>query len=105
MEPTTQSSVQPSQTSAPARMQPRKKVALWLLIAPTSLLIVTFALFAFVNFFSTLLAPITADTEIMTQPVALTITNVVLFLFGAIASIAWLPGLIAGIILLATEEK
>ncbi|HRJ06597.1 MAG TPA: hypothetical protein PK096_03100 [Candidatus Saccharibacteria bacterium] len=34
-----------------------------------------------------------------------TITNIVMFLVGAFAAITWLPGVIVGIILLATRKK
>lgn len=87
------------------KMTPRTKLALWLLVAPTGLLIVTFVLFALINFLTTLLTPIVPDGELFgPQPIGLVIANVIFFIFGAISVISWLPGLITGIVLLATKK-
>jgi hypothetical protein len=86
-------------------MTSRTKVALWLLISPTALLITTFILFAGVNFLFILLAPMPADGEaVSTAPIGSTIVNIILFVFGTIGVISWLPGLITGIVLLATKK-
>lgn len=69
-----------------------KKLALWLLIAPTALLIVTFILYLFLN---GLLEEVN---------VARGIANVILFISGLVGIIAWLPGLITGIVLLVTKK-
>ena len=90
--------------TVPHKLSSRTKGALWLLIAPTGLFITTFILFAFVNFFVTLLTPMIPDTEQMTVPVWLTLINVTFFIFGSISVVAWLPGLVAGIVLLSTKK-
>ena len=84
----------------------RTKTALWLLIAPTGLVILTFSLFAVLNLvFNPTMWP-TADTaEFASTPLLITIANITLFIMGAVGVTAWLPGLIAGIVLLATTKK
>ena len=90
------------------KMTKRTKAALWLLIAPTALWIVVFIAYAIVNF---ALASATnigvnsgEDLFSSNQPALVSvIANVILFLAGTIAFISWLPGLIIGIVLLATK--
>lgn len=87
------------------KLSGRTKGALWLLIGPTALLILTFALFALTNWISvsTMQAP-TAGELFGSQPVWVPIVNVILWLVAVLSFIAWLPGLIIGIILLATKK-
>jgi len=88
-----------------AKLGKRTKGALWALIAPTSLFIVTFILFAIINWiFNPTMWP-TADTEALTPtPIGFTIANIILFLAGTISVITWLPGIITGIVLLSTKK-
>lgn len=95
---------------------------LWLLIAPTALLIIGFMAFAVINWVTAGVASPTIDTtcpsetaikaavDCSSTPESLfggsstgsTIANVILFIVSAIGVITWLPGLIIGIVLLAT---
>jgi len=115
----------------PKKMRGRTKLALWLMIGPTVLLIATFALFAIINFTTaqTLSTTTTEQTSLQDgvssadttpeslfdddaepqnlfgeQSTAQTIGNVLLFIAGAVGVATWLPGMIAGIILLATRK-
>ena len=103
MEPTTLPTeptqlAQPVQPAQPARpiVTGRTKAALWLMIGPTALLVATFMLFALTNWVVSYFA---------TVGIATTIINVLLFVAGVISILTWLPGLIIGIILLATAKK
>ncbi len=115
------------------KMTGRTKLALWLMIGPTALLVVTLIAFAATNFISATSQPSRMDTSYCTDldnntslqngisapsnvtcnPSGLfdetspvnTIVNVILFVAGAAVSITWLPGLIVGIILLNTKPK
>jgi hypothetical protein len=88
------------------KMSTRTKGALWLLIAPTVLIIATFLLFAIINWvFNPTMYP-KPDTELFAPtPIGITISNVILFFTGVIGIVTWLPGLIIGIVLLATAKK
>ncbi len=80
----------------PAKMTGRTKLALWLLIAPTGLLFATFILFAISN--------IALSTGHYYDNTGLlrAFINIILYLLGLVGFLAWLPGLITGIVLLAT---
>lgn len=90
------------------RISGRTKVALWCLIGPTGLFIVTFLLFAIVNWLLAGSGMVTAGTNsesLFNKPsMVTTISNIILFLAGLIAFLTWLPGVIIGIILLATKK-
>lgn len=64
------------------------------LVAPTALILLSIILYAIVQF--------VAGDSLSTVR---TISNVILFLTGAVAVMTWLPGIIVGIILLATRRK
>lgn len=64
------------------------------LVAPTALILLSIILSAIVQF--------VAGDSLSTVR---TISNVILFLTGAVAVMTWLPGIIVGIILLATRRK
>jgi ABC-type Na+ efflux pump permease subunit len=101
-----ESTVQPTVQLEPRRMTGRKKGALWLLIAPTVLIIATFLLYSIVNFILNPTMQLPADGEpLAPTPVGITIANVILFLLGALGVFAWLPGIIVGIVLLVTAKK
>jgi hypothetical protein len=89
-----------NQTIAPAPQgkNKRKILALWLLIGPTALIVGSIILFAIINF-----ALSGTNNEGLTTFRA--ILNIFMFLAGAISVLTWLPGIIAGIVLLATEKK
>jgi len=103
--------MQPTETTYPAqkKIDLRMKVALWLLISPTALIIVTFAAFAVLNI---LMGAVPPDQDAALNPnpdspqtlLTLTIVNTALFVIGSLASVAWLPALITGIVLLATRK-
>lgn len=82
----------------------RTVLALWLMIGPTALIVVSIILFAIANFIMSLTMPQTSSM-FAAQSVGQTIVNVILFIVGAVAVITWLPGLITGIVLLATKKK
>ncbi|MEO6110157.1 MAG: hypothetical protein ABIP50_04060 [Candidatus Saccharimonadales bacterium] len=88
-----------------AKLDTRTKGALWLLIAPTGLLIITFIFFAIINWvFNPTMWP-TPDTEAFAPtPIGITIANILLFVTGAVSVMTWLPGIIIGIVLLATKK-
>lgn len=99
--PASQSNTRPTGVSR------RTKIALWLMIAPTALIIVVFMLFAILNFVFYTPAAAPAEGELFTEsPSSLftTISNVILFVVGAISVTTFLPGLITGIVLLATRK-
>lgn len=81
-------------TQEPAKMRTQTKVALFLMIGPTALLFGTAILYAIANL-------ALADSNATTVKA---VTNVVMYVVGVIAGVAWLPGLITGIILLATKK-
>ncbi len=88
-----------------AKIDKRTKGALWLLIAPTALFIVTFILFAVINLIFNQTMQLPADGEALAPtPLIVTITNIILFLTGVVSVITWLPGIIIGIVLLATKK-
>lgn len=93
-----------SEKQHPAGMRTRTKLALWLLISPTALIIAVIFAFAIMNMvFNPTMWP-TPDTEMFAPtPIGITIANVVLFIAGAAAIISWLPGIITGIVLLTTK--
>lgn len=81
-----------------SKMDKRSVGALWLIIGPIALLIVTFFLYALLSWFTG--TPLN-DTLSVLQ----VILNVVLFIIGVVAVLAILPGIIIGAILLATKKK
>ena len=105
--------MEPNQSVTSAQkqtMSARTKAALWLLIGPTGLLIVSFIGFAIIN---VILGEAIPDQDpsqnpnlfaSTTPPLISTILNVVLFICGAVSVLTWLPGLIIGIVLLATAK-
>lgn len=68
------------------------------LIGPTVLLIGSLLLYAIINFI------FSGSPTDETGPLK-TIINVILFLIGVVVTLTWLPGVIVGIILLATRKS
>lgn len=96
---TDQPPVEASTTPQPVGKNKRKLLALWLLIGPTALIIGSLILFAILNFI------FGATNEPYEPSVIKTIFNMLLFVVGAVSVMAWLPGIIVGIILLTTQRK
>lgn len=93
---------QATQQSQRARSNKLKLIwGLISLIGPTALFVLSILIYAIVNFIA---ASIGADSFSTDVPLWKTIANVVLFLIGAVSVITWLPGIIVGIILLATRK-
>ncbi len=83
----------------------RTKVALSLLLGPTVLIAVSFALFALLNLvFNPTFWPTPDTANFAATPVFITILNVILFTIGSIGIVSWLPGIIIGAVLLATKK-
>jgi len=70
------------------------------LILPTALIFFSMLAYAVANFISG--ADSASSSDLSTGQM---IINVILFLIGALGVAAWLPGIIAGIILLVTRKK
>lgn len=106
MEPT--QAPQPPAQQQPAH-HPAKKhathtiLALWLLIGPTVLWILTFTISAVSNYAFGAAEP--SNDSLFANPTpAQVAVNILTFLMGIVAFLTWLPGLIIGIILLATRK-
>ena len=69
-----------------------KRIALWLLLGPTVLLVVTLSLFGFSN-------GLLLDFEVARFSV-----NIILFVAGVVGFLAWLPGIVIGLILLLNKK-
>lgn len=102
-----QAPVEPQYTQPVVAEAPRKnhkKLALWLMIGPSALFVVTIVLYALSNFIFSASQPV--DGELYGDtPILKTILNILFFLSGIVTIITWLPGLIIGIILLAKQSK
>lgn len=90
------------------KMSKRTKAALWCLIGPTALYIIVFIVYIITNL---ILANSGVNTNAAnsedlfgTASPLKSALNIVMFLTGAIAFLTWLPGIIVGIILLATKK-
>ena len=83
----------------------RTILALWLMIGPTALIVVSIIAYAVVNFITSQTTTPQTDALFSEPSVGSTAANVILFIVGAISVMTWLPGMIAGIILLATKKK
>lgn len=98
----------PAYQPASAVRTPRRKITgIWLLVGPTVLLIFSIAAYAIANFaFNSSLSMDGGSGELFgQQSIAITITNIALFITGTIGVIAWLPGIIIGIVLLTTQKQ
>lgn len=80
--------------------------ALVCLIGPTALIIISVIAYAVVNFVTASATPQAANDELFAnQPFGINIFNIILYLAGATAALTWLPGIIAGIVLLALRRR
>lgn len=74
------------------------------LIGPSALFLVAILLYAVTSFVTSSVTP--ADSsDLLSNTSNNTVINIILFLFGAISVATWLPGIIVGIVLLATRKK
>lgn len=104
-EPTGHAST-PIQTTYIPIDRKRKKIALLLLIGPTALIISSVILYAILNFvFSSISQGSNEGEMFATQSPIQHVVNVLLFLVGSVSVLAWVPGIIGGIILLATKRE
>jgi hypothetical protein len=87
--------VQPANPSTPPRPSPRKKVA------PRTRLILSLMLGPVVLFALTFIAYTIVNLTVGFIPAV----NTFLYIIGGIAVVAWLPGIIAGVILLIKQPK
>lgn len=99
----------PQSVTEPQAAPASKRQFIWglvCLLGPTALIVVSILIYALVNFIATSSTPAPTSAELFTQPSPVTtVMNVILFIVGGISVIAWLPGVIIGIILLATRKK
>lgn len=83
-----------------------KKKLIWgliCLLGPTLLLVITIFTYAVVNFLIADTAQ--SSSELFTTSPVGAVFNTLMFLVGALVILTWLPGIIAGIVLLATRRK
>ena len=93
-----------SKIITPRKNNTLKIWAIVLLVGPTALWVLAFAFFAIGNYAFGSLDMQSSGEFRNTGPVQV-FFNVTGFLMGALAFLTWLPGLIIGIILLATGKK
>lgn len=116
---------QPVEPYKKKKVPKRTKLALWFILGPTLLLFATLLGYAVVNFAIGGISQSTPATCIDSGDFSQSVTtdeacqsdlfanpspvktalNIVFFLTGAIGVLTWLPGLIAGIVLLATRPR
>lgn len=93
-----------SQTHTNPQDQANKTKLIWgliSLIAPTVLIVATFLAYGIVNFIFGM-----TTNSIPSEPsVVKALLNVILFILGSLGVIAWLPGVVVGIILLVSRKK
>jgi hypothetical protein len=87
------------------KMAKRTKVALWLLIAPTAIIIVDLLLYSLMNWVFSTPASSPGSELFAAQTAGSVFTNSLLYILGVIGILAWLPGVIIGIVLLATPKN
>jgi len=86
----------------PAKKSTRTKVSLWLLIAPTALVIASFTIYAIANYAA---GPADMNSSFNNGGFTpLILVNVIAFIMGLTGILTWFPALIAGIVLLATKK-
>lgn len=83
-----------------ARLNKKKLVwGLICIIGPSALLVVSI-----LSYVATRLMISPGDIEVVDASIGRAIVNIILYLVGVVATLTWLPGLIVGIILLATRR-
>lgn len=84
-----------------------KKKLVWGLIClagPTLLIIGAIALYAIVNLIALSIGQPSSDMLETASPMTRAL-NIILFILGVLGTLTWLPGIIGGIVLLATRRK
>jgi hypothetical protein len=98
--------MEPNVQLAPHKVPGRTVAALWVLIAPTALIILTFTLYIVINLVFNPTMQLPADGEALAPtPMFITIINILLYAVGSISVVVWLPGLIVGMVLLSTRKR
>ncbi len=98
-----QATYAPEQAAAIRRSNKLKLVwGLICLIAPTALIIISILVYAITGF---VFSSITSASDPSYAPSPNQAVNILLFLISAFAALTWLPGIIVGIILLATRKR
>lgn len=91
----------PDQIAQLRRSNKRKLVwGLICLIGPSAAIIVSVLLYALIGYFTSL----AADSSLTEPSAGRSIANIIMFLIGIVSILAWLPGMVVGIILLATRK-
>jgi hypothetical protein len=80
------------------KMTKRTKLALWLMIAPTVLIIAGIMLASIANW-------VLFSYDLLNSNALAVTINILTYLIGIIGFLTWLPGLIIGIVLLATPPS
>ncbi|HEU0266526.1 MAG TPA: hypothetical protein VFQ70_02790 [Candidatus Saccharimonadaceae bacterium] len=77
------------------------------LIAPTVLIVIAIVAYAITNFVAgSATTPTPAEGDLFAQPsTGQAAGNVILYIAGAISVLTWLPGIVVGIVLLATRKR
>lgn len=94
-------STQTNETSSESIRRSNKKKLVWgliCLLGPTLLLVVALTAYALLNF-------VFANFSSSDVPATSSVSNIILFLVGAITFLTWLPGIIVGIILLTKRQR
>src|SRR5687768_3289263 len=86
-----------------ASKKSHKVLGLLLLLGPTAFIILSILLYAILNFIFSNTAQPSSDSLYPDQSPIQSILNILLFLAGLVGMLAWLPGIIVGIILLAKK--
>lgn len=93
----------PTNNELPKKRNSRKIAGIILLVAPTALIIITLVMYAVMNI---AFASSGSNGDLFRdRSPATSIMNIFLFIFGTIGFLSWLPALIIGIVLLATQKK
>ena len=92
---------QPGNAALQQDKSTRVKWAIACLIGPILIFIITIIAYAALNFIIGVASP---ESDGQSGPVQV-VLNIILFLVGGLAATALFPGIIAGIILLATQKK
>ncbi len=100
---------QPVDPAARARVNKLKfRWGLVALIAPTALLIISMIAYAIINYAISTTATsssMASGTTLANPSPLVTIINIILYLAAAVGMLTWLPGIITGIVLLATRKR
>lgn len=88
-----------------AKIDKRTLGAIWLLIGPTILIIFAIFGFAILNWiFNPTFWPHADGAPFAPTPIGISIMNILFFFSGLVGTLTWLPGLVVGIVLLATKK-